>query len=141
MSTIPSPETPAEDTPEARLAYRKALRKTMVERRQYLPAEELTRMTASLCAHLRREFPELARMRVGFCWPMLNEPDLRPLVEAWIGEGDPGFVAMLKPATSSETSAGGANLPSAESALVGLAARLGIGAPGILTMPWRISVS
>ncbi len=55
--------------------------------------------------------------------------------------GDPGFVAMLKPATSSETSAGGANLPSAESALVGLAARLGIGAPGILTMPWRISVS
>ena len=32
MSTIPSPETPAEDTPEARLAYRKALRKTMVER-------------------------------------------------------------------------------------------------------------
>ena len=67
----------------------------MVERRQYLPAEELTRMTASLCAHLRREFPELARMRVGFCWPMLNEPDLRPLVEAWIGEGDPGFVALL----------------------------------------------
>ena len=95
MSTVPSPETPAEDTPEARLAYRKALRKTMVERRQSLPAEELTRMTASLCAHLRREFPELARMRVGFCWPMLNEPDLRPLVEAWIGEGDPGFVALL----------------------------------------------
>ena len=95
MSTVPSPETPAEDTPEARLACRKALRKTLVERRQALPADELARMTASVCTHLRREFPELARMRVGFCWPMLNEPDLRPLIETWIREGDPGFVALL----------------------------------------------
>ena len=34
-------------------------------------------------------------MRVGFCWPMLNEPDLRPLIEVWIGQGDPGFTALL----------------------------------------------
>ena len=95
MSTLPSPETPLEDSPEARLAYRKALRKELVERRQALPADDLARMTASVCAHLRREFPELARVRVGFCWPMLNEPDLRPLIEAWIREGDPGFVALL----------------------------------------------
>ncbi len=95
MSTLPSPETPLEDSPEARLAYRKALRKELVERRQALPADDLARMTASVCAHLRRGFPELARVRVGFCWPMLNEPDLRPLIEAWIGEGDPGFVALL----------------------------------------------
>ena len=54
MSTLPSPETPLEDSPEARLAYRKALRKELVERRQALPADDLARMTASVCAHLRR---------------------------------------------------------------------------------------
>ena len=95
MSTVPSPETSLEDTPEARLAYRKALRKQLVERREALPTDDLARMTAAVCDHLLREFPELARMRVGFCWPMLNEPDLRPLIEVWIGQGDPGFTALL----------------------------------------------
>ena len=95
MSTVPSPETPAENTPEGRLVYRKALRKQLVERRQALPADELARMTAAVCANLRREFSGLSRMSVGFCWPMLNEPDLRPLIEEWIGQGDPGFVALL----------------------------------------------
>ena len=54
--------------------------------------------------------------------------------------GDPGFVALLKPATSSESTAGGANLPGVESTLVSLAARLGISTTGVLTMPWRISL-
>lgn len=55
--------------------------------------------------------------------------------------GDPGFVALLKPATSSESAMGGANLPTVESAFTAFAARLGIVAPGVLTMPWSPRVS
>ena len=50
--------------------------------------------------------------------------------------GSSGLVSMLKPATSSESAAGGASLPNAESLLAGVAAQLGINAPGVLTMPW-----
>lgn len=34
-------------------------------------------------------------MRVGFCWPVKNEPDLRPLVMSWIASGQAGFAALL----------------------------------------------
>lgn len=52
--------------------------------------------------------------------------------------GDPGFIAMFKPATSSESAAGGAHLPSVESEFAAVAARLGIETSGVLAMPWRI---
>ena len=57
MSTIPSPETPAEDTPEARLAYRKALRKTMVERRH---GEDLGRQLIGQPAQTLKNAPQSA---------------------------------------------------------------------------------
>jgi 5,10-methenyltetrahydrofolate synthetase len=34
-------------------------------------------------------------VRVAFCWPFNNEPDLRPLIESWIISGKPGFTALL----------------------------------------------
>ena len=34
-------------------------------------------------------------MRVAFCWPVKNEADLRPLLEAWMAEGKGGFSALL----------------------------------------------
>nr|WP_231980607.1 signal peptide peptidase SppA [Tessaracoccus coleopterorum] len=51
--------------------------------------------------------------------------------------GDPGFVAMLRPANSSEQAVGGANLPTPESMLAGIAAGLGINAPGPSRCPGR----
>lgn len=54
--------------------------------------------------------------------------------------GDPGFISLIKPASSSESASGGVNLPSAESMLAGITARLGISAPGVLTMPWSLRI-
>lgn len=54
--------------------------------------------------------------------------------------GSGGLAQMLRPASSSEHATGGARLPSAESALTSLAARLGITSSGALTMPWAITV-
>lgn len=55
--------------------------------------------------------------------------------------GEPGLIALLKPATSSESAMGGAKLPSLESEFATLAARLGVKAPGVLTMPWSVRLS
>ena len=45
-------------------------------------------------------------------------------------------MTLLKPATSSESSAGGANLPDAEGTLTGLMARVGLQTHGALSLPW-----
>lgn len=55
--------------------------------------------------------------------------------------GDPGFIAMLKPATSSESAVGGAGAPTLESTFTAIAMRLGIEAPGVLTMPLSVRIS
>lgn len=88
---------------EARLAERRALRGSFLERRLALSAEDCARLSAEVCAGLRRGFPQLAAMRVAFCWPVRNEPDLRPLLETWMAEGKPGFSALL-PVVNAENS-------------------------------------
>ena len=88
-------ETRGEATGEARLAYRRSLRRRLIERRLALSSEQCAHFSARLCRHLRENFPQLAAMRVAFCWPMRHEPDLRPLIEDWIGAGTSGFDALL----------------------------------------------
>jgi 5-formyltetrahydrofolate cyclo-ligase len=46
-------------------------------------------------ALLQAGFPQFSGMRVGFCWPFNKEPDLRPLIESWVGDGRQGFAALL----------------------------------------------
>ncbi len=89
------PETIRDDRPETRETDRQTLRRTLVERRVALSAEEYLRLSRAVCEHLRRNFPQLAGMRVGFCWPVKNEPDLRPLLRSWIESANPEFVALL----------------------------------------------
>lgn len=55
-------------------------------------------------------------------------------------QGDSGVLAMIKPATSSETAAGGVGLPDAEGVLAGLAARAGLRGHGALSLPWALRV-
>ena len=95
MSADLMPETMPDNTAESRLIYRRALRKQFVERRQALSEDEFSRLTEAICEQLRQSFPQLSRMRVGFCWPMKKEPDLRPLIKSWVALGDPGFMALL----------------------------------------------
>ncbi len=60
-----------------------------------LSAHDCARLSAAICANLRDNFPQIATMRVGFCWPIKNEPDLRPLMESFIKSGKAGFSALM----------------------------------------------
>lgn len=82
-------------TPAQRADDRRALRREGVERRLALSADDCARLSARVCEHLRRRFPQLAALRVGFCWPIKNEPDLRPLIGVWRDAGAAGFAALL----------------------------------------------
>lgn len=71
---------------------RRALRQKMLALRDALPAAEVARRSAAICAHLQQLLPQLlprplAGLRIGFCWPVRNEPDLRPAIAAWQATG------------------------------------------------------
>lgn len=95
MSADLTSDTRPEESAERRDLYRYALRQKFLERRLALVAEDYALLSAAVCDHLRKNFPQLAGMRVGFCWPVKNEPDLRPLMRAWIESGNSGFAALL----------------------------------------------
>jgi len=95
MSAGVMPETMPDHDAEEQNANRRALRKRLVERRLALLPDDCLRLSAAICAQLQSSFPQLAGMRVGFCWPVKNEPDLRPLMQTWIESGNAGFTALL----------------------------------------------
>ncbi len=80
---------------DAARAHRRALRRRLVDSRVALAADDLASFSTAIQEHLRLNFPQLATMRVGFYWPIQGEADLRPLIEAWIAQGEPGFTALL----------------------------------------------
>ena len=95
MSAAVTSETTAESPSGRRSGYRATLRRQLVERRLALPAEQHAALSATICEILRTHFAQLAAQRVAFCWPVKNEPDLRPLMLAWLAAGAPGFAALL----------------------------------------------
>ena len=95
MSAELTPETMPGKCRETREGFRRTLRQQGIERRLALSASECTLLSESVCAHLQKNFPQLARMRVAYCWPVKNEPDLRSLMMSWIESGEPGFAALL----------------------------------------------
>ncbi|MDQ5946125.1 MAG: 5-formyltetrahydrofolate cyclo-ligase [Pseudomonadota bacterium] len=72
--------------------YRQNLRRDMIARRRALSPETHASLSAAVRARLDDAFPALAELIVGFCWPVQNEPDLRPLVAELIARG--GRVAL-----------------------------------------------
>ena len=56
------------------------MRRQAIALRLRLSGEELAQRSRAICDRLLTHFPQLAAMRVGFCWPMKNEPDLLPLL-------------------------------------------------------------
>ena len=95
MSASPTLETHPDPAATVRKNERRSLRRQGIERRQVLSADALARHSAAICAHLQAHFSQLAGMRVGFCWPIQNEPDLRPLMQEWLAAGKPEFTALL----------------------------------------------
>ncbi len=66
---------------------RRFLRQSLLMRRRALPEQEYAYLSAAIRARLAAEFPELAHAAVAFCWPVKNEPDLRPLMVEWHAAG------------------------------------------------------
>ena len=93
MSTGPTPGTGPDTAIDTRADVRRALRRQGIERRLALDAEAHDALSAKVCAAVAENFPTLSRRRVAFCWPVKNEPDLRPLMRSWLMAGNPGFDA------------------------------------------------
>lgn len=70
MSTIPA--DPAELP-----AWRKALRKSLIERRRAVDATTLESWRMAMDTHLTRGFPGLGKGVLALCWPYRNEYDAR----------------------------------------------------------------
>ena len=100
MSAGLTPETKPGLSAEARNSYRRALRKQLVERRLALSPDRFSLLCATIREHLRSHFPHLSGLRVAFCWPVKNEPDLRPLMSSWLESGRAGFAALLPVVTA-----------------------------------------
>lgn len=95
MATGSKPEKNVGIHQKTQSADRRALRRALLDRRLALSVDDCARLSARLRTHLREGFPQLAGMRVGFCWPVQNEPDLLPLLETWRSAKDAGFCALL----------------------------------------------
>ena len=93
MSADPTPETGR--GPVRHSALRKELRRHAIVRRMALNQQECACRSEVIRQYLHRHFPQLAALHVGFCWPMKNEPDLRPLLSRWLTERHPAFAALL----------------------------------------------
>ncbi len=74
---------------------RRATRLRLLAARATLETGTLERLRLSIDSLIERAFPELAGTRLGFCWPMRNEYDARPLVTRLLSTGSSKFVACL----------------------------------------------
>jgi len=97
MRTDPTPGAHNKNADErsSPITWRRELRRQAIARRMALSSDECARDSRAICSHLQEKFPQLAALRVGFCWPMKNEPDLLPLLGAWLTAGRPSFAALL----------------------------------------------
>jgi 5,10-methenyltetrahydrofolate synthetase len=78
-----------------RRALRRELRRRVLARRAALGQDEHRERSRAICGHLLENFPGLAFLRAGFYWPVNNEPDVRPALEAWRAAGHAAFAALL----------------------------------------------
>jgi 5-formyltetrahydrofolate cyclo-ligase len=70
---------------------RKALRRQMIRQRETMTPAEWEAASAQLSSNLetvlaQRGLPKLGQV-VAFCWPVQNEPDIRPLMLKWRAAG------------------------------------------------------
>ena len=95
MKTGSNPRADAGNGAPTPQALRRALRERLLAAREALSPERCEQHSAAIRRHLRDAFPQLAAQRVAFCWPIRNEPDLRPLMADWLAAAQPGFMALL----------------------------------------------
>ena len=88
MVKMPHPSAAA-----LRHAARAELRRTAGERRNAQDQTTIAAWSAALRKQLLARWPTPPGRVIGFCWPIANEPDLRPLLETW-GERAPIVAAL-----------------------------------------------
>lgn len=72
---------------EARKAFRATLRRQAVAARHLQKNEVIAGWSAQLCARLLTLFPQPPGGVAGFCWPIQQEPDVRPAIATWRSAG------------------------------------------------------
>lgn len=68
-------------TPDELAAWRKSERERLIAAREALDSATVDGLRRRIDRHLERSFPGLAAARLGFCWPIRNEYDARPLAQ------------------------------------------------------------
>lgn len=66
---------------------RRALRQRVLAARRALTPDQVARLSAAICSHLQRQFPAPPGHSIAFYWPISNEADLRPVINAWQDRG------------------------------------------------------
>ncbi len=89
-----SPENARKNDDERKI-QRRVLRERLLAARQALTPDQFEEHSRRVREHLQQAFPQLATHAVAFCWPIRNEPDLRPLIARWYAAGHPDFQALL----------------------------------------------
>lgn len=67
--------------------WRQQLRRQMLARRMAMSPAAHAEASGRIVALLLSEFPALAQGITGFCWPIRQEPDVRPALVQWISQG------------------------------------------------------
>jgi len=68
-------------TPDELAVWRKIERERLIAAREALDPNTVESLRRRVDGHLERSFPGLAVARLGFCWPIRNEYDARPLMQ------------------------------------------------------------
>jgi 5-formyltetrahydrofolate cyclo-ligase len=91
IPAVPRPVSPAAKSPldhhAGPAAQRRQLRAAALARRQALAAATVDQLGQAICRHLEERFPRPPGRCIAFYWPISNEPDLRPVINAWRAAG------------------------------------------------------
>jgi len=98
----------------ARNFMRNETRKRSLVARESLSGQEAAHLSAQVVAHLLQTFPQPPGKCVGFCWPIRNEPDIRPAIRHWLAMG----ITAALPVTPAEARALSFRLWQPESRLI-----------------------
>lgn len=89
-----SPAEGAAGTRPAVAEFRRQLRRQGIAAREALSAAAWEACNTALLGHLRELLASLGVLRLGFCWPIRREPDVRAGVADWLAQ-DPQRQAAL----------------------------------------------
>ena len=90
-SSAPSSPAPATAEDSTLVQRKQQWREQAIAARLALPAATVATHSAAIAEQLRQHLagrhPRWPQLTIAFCWPIQNEPDLRPLLREWLAQG------------------------------------------------------